>query len=150
MKLTCGSLQIGGFPVVHEFYRWGPTSSLKVAVDAALPLYDNIIPEKADQTIPLHELNAPMESLVECKRVWDNISLFCKMGTDTSVIKMKEIKRRLAWLEQQIERQKSRDSVASPKAPEISSLSRLTRRWQEAVGGSRGPAYQKAASRSCR
>ena len=124
MKLTCDSLQIGGFAVVHEFYRWGPTSSLKVAVDAALRLYENVIPEKADKTIPLHELNAPMESLVECKRVWDNVFLFCKTGTDTSVIKMKEIKRRLTWLEQQIERQKLRDSVASPKAPEIISLSK--------------------------
>ena len=109
--------------MVHEFYRWGPTSSLKVAVDAALPLYDNLIPEKADTTIPLHELYAPMERLVDCKRVWDNIHLFCNTGTDTSVIKMEEIKRRLAWLEGQIERQKLRDSIASPKAPEVSSLS---------------------------
>ena len=69
MKLTRGSLQIGSLPVVQEFYRWGPTSSLNLAVDAALPLYDNLIPEKADQAIPLHELNAPMERLVECKRV---------------------------------------------------------------------------------
>ena len=124
MKLTCGSLQIGAFPVVHEFYRWGQTSSLKLAVDAALPLYDNLIPEKKDQTIPLDELYAPMERLVECKRVWTNVFIFCKTGTDTSVIKLKESKRRLAWLEGQIERQKSRDSVASPKAPELSSLSR--------------------------
>lgn len=106
--------------MVQEFYRWGPTSSLQVAVDAALPLWDNVIPEKADPTIRLHRLNAPMECLVECKRVWDNISLFCKTASDASVIKMKEVKRRLTWLEQQIERQKSRDLVASPKALEIS------------------------------
>ncbi len=125
MKLT-GSLQIGSLPVVEEFYRWGPTSSLKVAVDAALPLYDSIIPEKVDRTIPLHELYAPMERLVECKRVWENICLYCKTASDTSVIKMKEIKRRLAWLEKQIERQKSRDPVASPKALELSLTSRPT------------------------
>ena len=119
MKLTCGWLQIGDFPVVQEFHRWGPTSSLKLAVDAALPLYDDINPEKTDPSIPLHKLNAPMERLVECKRVWDNICLFCKTASDTTVIKMKEITRRLAWLEQQIERQKSRDLVASPEALEI-------------------------------
>ena len=60
-----------------------------------------------------------MENLVECKRVWDMISLFCKITSDSSAIKMKEVKRRLAWLEQQIERQKSRDLVASPIALEI-------------------------------
>ena len=106
--------------MVQEFYRWGPTSSLNLAVDAALPLYENLIPEKVDQFIPLHELNAPMERLVECKRVWDNISRFCKTASDTSVIKMKEVRTRLTWLEQQIERQKSRDLVASAKAIEIS------------------------------
>ena len=44
------------------------------------------------------------------------------------MIRLKNIKRRLAWLEQQIERQKSRDLVASPKAPELSVVSRLTDR----------------------
>ena len=119
MKLTGGWLQIGDFPVVQEFHRWGPTSSLNLAVDAALRLYDNVIPEKKDPSIPVQELYAPMENLVECQRVWDNISRFCTMTSDSSAIKMKEIKRRLAWLEQQIERQKSRDLVASPKALEI-------------------------------
>ena len=119
MKLTRSCLQIGDFPVVQELYRWGKTSSLNLAVDAALCLYDDLIPEKTDPSIPVQELYAPMENLVECKRVWDMISLFCKMTSDSSVIKMKDIKRRLAWLEQQIERQKSRDLVASPKALEI-------------------------------
>ena len=72
-------------------------------MDAALPLYEDVHPKKRDPTIRLHNLNAPMERLVECKRVWDNISLFCKTAPDISVIKMREVNRRLAWLEQQIE-----------------------------------------------
>ena len=106
--------------MVQESHRWGPTSSLKLAVDAALPLFDDVYPEKTEPTIRLHKLNVPMERLVECKRVWDNIALFCKTASDTSVIKMKEVNRRLAWLEQQIERQKSRDLVASPQVLAIS------------------------------